>query len=385
MYGSVRVTYLPVLESDVAGILSRCVRWGRRNVGSGDPRARHRGGSRLLGHSRRASGSHGSACHRGAPAEAAPVATEVPVATEAASATVSAESTAEPLPEPTVVSGLPPEPDFFYGIMLPVATSDDLRDLAKVREAFQQIRSFGANVTFQVFPPEITPDEWKAYLDVAAEEGVRVIGKIGPPGWNPDPNDSSPLMNVLDVVGEHPALYGFAYLHEPWEVMNTPQMQALYKEIKATHPDTRLVIYWSGQLSRFNKRDKIFTDGLCDICSVDMKSFQNDPVLEQSQGIQRVTDGVQVIQQIDPDAQIWSLTQVWAPPNNGGVRGFRVPDPSEMKDLFCTLRREYPLKGFQWAAWRMDAPNTGTLADPQLAPQREMIKQIYDECVVNTP
>jgi len=88
-------------------------------------------------------------------------------------------------------------------------------------------------------------------------------------------------------------------------------------------------------------------------------------------------DSASVVLERDSDAELWSSAHVWSPPG-GGARGFRVPSPAEMETLFCTLRQDYPLRGFLWERWTVDKPNEGALADPELTEQRQAVRDIYD-------
>jgi hypothetical protein len=283
-------------------------------------------------------------------------------------------------PPPTIT---PVEASFYYGVFQPVSTVDDIRSSAKVAGEMQQIKALGANVTGQVFDPELSSDDWRK--DVAQQEGFFILAGIGPVARNPDPADLSPLLNILAAVGDHPALYGFIYLHEPWEEFDTSQMRAMYREIKAAHPNVRLAVFWSGEIGKSEQAldpNRQFTDDLCDICIVNLKPFQTNPTQEERQGLGRMQGAASVIEEQDPDAELWSSAMVWSPPG-GGRRGFRVPSPAEMETLFCALRRDYPLRGFVWETWTIDKPNEGTLASPELTEQRQAVRHIHETCVQN--
>jgi hypothetical protein len=270
--------------------------------------------------------------------------------------------------------------EFYYSIIQPIATADEGRSPEIIHQALQDIKALGANAVYQVFPLELTLAEWESYLDAARQEGLSVLAA---PGWiskNPDPTDLSPILEILNVVADHPALYGLTYLHEPWEMFTTQQIQAMYQEIKASYPSVRLAVVWSGEIARFNRGKRQFTDGLCDICIINMKAFQVNATKSEEDGLERMRISAGVIQTKDPDAELWSSVQIWAPPG-GGKRGFRVPEPAEMMSLFCTIKQSYPLRGFMWAAWKIDKQNQGTLASPELTDQRQAVRDTYDMCV----
>ncbi len=324
--------------------------------------------------------------------------TTTPGSSGAATATASGQTAlpatpGEPRPNdestPPAVSSPPPvtAPDFYYGLIQPVATADEIRSPEIVAQAMREIKDLGGNMVLQLFMPELPPEAWKSYLDAAQQEGMLVVGRIGPSDWNPDPADLSPILDVLAVVADHPALYGFVYLHEPWEVFTTAQMQAMYREIKAAHPDLRLGVIWSGEIERSVRRPdprREYTDDLCDLCIVNLKAFQNDPAGGYEDGLRRMQNSAPVIQEVTPDAELWSSVQVWAPPEDQeNRRGFRVPSPEEMEELFCTLKPTYPLHGFLWASWELDLLNVETLADPGLAEQRQAVRDVYETCVAS--
>jgi hypothetical protein len=273
--------------------------------------------------------------------------------------------------------------DFFYGVMQPVSAVTDIRSPAQVGEAMRHIKALGSNITLQLFQQELTAEDWQIYLDVAQQEGMLVIGRLGPPDWNPDPADLSPILDVLALVAEHPALYGFVYLHEPWEVMDTSQMQDIYHEIKGHYPTLRLGVIWSGEIEKSIRRlDPLrqYTADLCDICIINLKAFQNDPQSAEDQGLNRLKVSAEVIQAITPEVELWSSVQVWAP-LDGGRRGFRVPQPDEMATLFCAIKAAYPLRGFMWASWALDMPEAPTLDSSELMAQRQAVGDIYNSCV----
>lgn len=313
------------------------------------------------------------------PATVTPTLDQTSPATDIATDTIPASVT--PPPATAEQPDMSPAGSTFqYGVIQPVATLDEARSPDIIRANLQQIAALNSNTVYQVFPEGMMPEEWRAYLDIAQEEGLSVL--VGP-SWiseNPNPDDLSPVLSMLDAFGDHPALRGFVYLHEPWEMFTTAEIQAMYSIIKAEHPDVPLAVFWSGELQKGNQGDRTFTDGLCDICIVNLKAFQEDPQLSDYQSLERMAVSAPIIAANDPDAELWSSTQVWAPPD-GGRRGFRVPSAAEMEELLCTLTAEYPLQGYLWSAWQMDKATTGTLADSELAIQREAIPTIYESCV----
>ncbi len=160
-------------------------------------------------------------------------------------------------------------------------------------------------------------------------------------------------------------------------------MQGIYQQIKAAHPTVKLGVIWSGEISkaaRKNDPNRTFTDGLCDICLVNLKAFQEDPRASEKDGIARLQQSVQVLQQVDPTAEIWSSAQVWAP-EDGGRRGFRVPEPAEMEALLCTVNADQALTGFLWASWTLPLPGIHAIADSELTPQREAVQSSYQSCI----
>jgi hypothetical protein len=298
-------------------------------------------------------------------------------ATDAAGETATTEPAPADTPMPDLPAGGP-----FYGVMQPVSGAD-VRSPQAIAQAMRDLRALGSTMTLQLFDPEHTPQDWRNYLDVAQQEGMLVIGRLGPVDWNPDPNDLSPILDVLAEVADHPALYGFVYLHEPWEVMTTTQMQGIYQELKAAHPNARLGVIWSGEIEKASRRgnpDRVFTDGLCDICIVNQKAFQNDPQLAERQGLGRLAASAPVVLSEDPDAELWSTVQVWAPPGDGGPRGFRVPSPEEMVALYCSVQQSHDLAGFMWASWTLPMENISPLASDALSAQRDAVVQALQTC-----
>ena len=289
-----------------------------------------------------------------------------------------------PPPTPTVIPA--PAEGFYYGVVQVLANAEQFRSRDEIADRMQQIKALGGSIVLQEFPPELTVEEWKSYLDVAQQEGLRVSAKPGPIAWNPEPNDLSPIYEILDGVAGHPALYAFHYLHEPFELYTTEQIQGMYRAIKERYPEVRLGVGLSGTLGRFRTDPaRQFADDICDLCLVNMKAFQADAGRSNNQGLARLLASAPIIAQADPDAELWSSVQIWEP-RNPMRREFRVPSPEEMQSLFCTLRAQLPeLRGFLWETWDIDVPNQGTLKDEALAPQRQMAETIYKQCVLNTP
>jgi uncharacterized coiled-coil protein SlyX len=265
--------------------------------------------------------------------------------------------------------------DYNYGVLQPVVTADEIRSTETVTIALRLLKEVGTNLTIQPFPMELTPEDWQKYLDIAESEGVSIIGKIAPIDWNPDPEDLTPILDILDVVGDHPALYGFQYLHEPLEVFTIAEIQQMYSTIKAAHPNVRLVAFWSGEI----REDADFAEGLCDICVVNLKPFQEDPGTSLEDGLDRIALAAPVVARQAPNTELWSTAQVWAPAG-GGQRGFRVPAPEEMETLYVDLRDNYPLGGFMWEVWAFEG-EPDTLSSEALADQRGMVRSIYDRTI----
>jgi hypothetical protein len=311
-----------------------------------------------------------------------PMNTTAPPQTVETRTAVPSQETAKATPSPMQIVPTSKMDDFYYGIAQLVDNPNDFRSPEILAEQMQQIKALGVNAILQAFPPELTAADWQMYLDLAQQEELVIIGKIGPVSWNPNPEDLSPILDLLSVVSKHPALYGFFYLHEPWELYANDQIQTMYREIKAIHPYLRLGVGLSGGIGKYNTRNRKFADEICDICFVNLKSFQNDPQKSESQGVVRLDQAAAIIQRVDPDAELWSSTQIWAPPG-GGQRGFRIPSPEEMETLFCKLKQTYPLQGFFWEVWTFDKPTEGALSEPEAAEKREAVREIHERCVLN--
>ncbi len=286
-------------------------------------------------------------------------------------------------PTSPVLTPLTGAANFSLGVAQIGGTVEELRSPDYLREQMQAVRELGITTILQAFPPELTPEDWTLILDIAAEEGLSIAGKPGPVDWNPAPDDLSRITELLAVIGDHPALYSLMYLHEPWELYTTAEIQQMYREIKEQFPDVRLGIALSGGLDRSTQPDRSFADDMCDLCLVNLKPFQADPAMAAFQGADRLVQAFAVIPKEDPDAEIWSSAQVWAPVG-GGRREFQVATPDEMTALFCAIIQQYPVRGFFWEVWTFDKDTVGTLREPDGAEMRQAVRDSYEQCVLDS-
>jgi hypothetical protein len=87
---------------------------------------------------------------------------------------------------------------------------------------------------------------------------------------------------------------------------------------------------------------------------------------------ERVRANRALVDERSPASELWFLGQAHA---NLPDR-FRMPTAEEMKMIFEVASQE-GVNGFLWYAWLHDQYDV-VLNDPQAAPQREMIREIYE-------
>lgn len=259
-------------------------------------------------------------------------------------------------------------PSFRFAVLNPVpldmATAGNIE---QIRTEFGRIKKLRISIVAQIFSGESTEADWRAYLDAAQQENLLVVPGFAesPPVWRGNDFDMGPSQVFLETMKDHPALYGFLLIDEPfhkkhnWDI-TADRLQLLYQEAKAIAPNVLIAVQFSREIQRAEQgRDPrfMFRSGMCDICIISALEFRNygdgnrfyKDVLISNQSISRA-----VIKREAPEAQIWSTVQVFG--SAQGKSSYYQPSVDELRDMVRVLlspelQAAGALDGLLWQAW----------------------------------
>lgn len=256
---------------------------------------------------------------------------------------------AAPTP-PALASATPADPGVpFYGTQyVPVG------ELAKVR-------SLGFNLVLTDFSYEEGPEQWRAYLDAAHGQGLRVIPWLWPEGWRLDRRTGvwtidAQARRFLETVSGHPALLAVYGLHEPyWNECEgcgytTAQQQALYSAIKAIAP---VQVYSEINGFAFWEREgaaSTIAPGVCDYCQTAFYPFMTDGSYRREELIAHIEREVAALRRLAPGSRL-----IWTMPSMSHREDrLRMPSGPEMLDYARLVYARPEISGAWWYMWRWD-------------------------------
>lgn len=328
----------------------------------------------------------------------APV-TRVPTPTPAPTPTVEPS----PLPPPTHTREKPLPPIAFpYAASFAVpAERAIIANSAGLRAELRQLKTLGINIVEQSFTRGSTLYDWRAFLDVAAQEAIYVIPGLldAPPTWNGTRFDLGQNEALLRGIQNHPALYAILILDDPFHpkfggAFTTDRLQLLYQQIKQIAPNARVMIKFNRGILKAEQEKNprvAFQAGLCDICAIgalefrdygDGKKFRRDDLLVNHNYSRAL------IKRQNPQAQLWTSVQVFGAPvrlANDESTTYYLPPPGELQqaiDLILSpdLQAKAKLDGIVWQQWSSDTvarePIQFTLRDLEFAAQRDIVKAL---------
>jgi hypothetical protein len=272
----------------------------------------------------------------------------------------------------------------YYGVVYPYpedAWSES--DRPAIRERLAYLQNLGINTVVQVFPSEMitlgTRQNWLIFLDEAQRVGIQVVARLYPSNEGSGKEfNYQDIDEFLSVVQGHPALLAYLGLHEPLEEFDSEQLRKFYRHIRAVAPGLRVAHYmddmaWFDASPGFPGRH--FTAEICDICMIWYypSMYENDaPIFDVEHLQQRVRANRALVDERSPGSELWFLGQA-----HSNLPGrFRMPTAEEMEIMFEVASRA-GVDGFIWYAWLHDQYDV-VLSDPQVAPQREIIRKIYE-------
>jgi hypothetical protein len=327
--------------------------------------------------------------------------------TTAATTLTDSPYTATPVPSvavPTATATLVPEPIqspspagrsavYPYGVVYAFSENDwSESDRQAIREHLEYLQGLGVNTIVQVFSSRLIgtgrEEDWLILLDEAERVDMDVIARLWPlEDWTGQGFDFQPIGSFLSVVGGHPALLAYLGLHEPLEKFNSDQMRDFYAGVKDLAPDVPVAHYlgnmaWFEESVRFPNRD--FTAGICDICIVwytPVRYLDGEPAFEEDLFREILHKNRKLVDERAPDAQLWALGQTYA--QQAHRNQLRMPTPEEMA-LMYTIAAQERMDGFLWYPWLHGSNYDQVLSDPDMDPQRQAVRHIYDTYVVQS-
>lgn len=272
----------------------------------------------------------------------------------------------------------------------PTLTSDwDPGDIGAMEEALSGVKDLGLDTIIQTFPAGLVgsgnESRWRLFLDAAQTVGIDVVAYLSPNNVYPTPGAPfyyEDLKAFLDVVGDHPALIGYVGLHEPLEPtegISEDELKAFYTEMKNYAPNLKIAHYM-GNIAYWdeNREDWAFSDGVCDICIIYYFPFRyvsGEPVYDRDIVLSVVQSNVPLVQERDPDAELWFFGQAFA--QSAHWQNLRMPTPDEMVALYLDVMHE-PVDGFMWYPWCHTDIYDSSLGDEGMEEQQEAVKDIAD-------
>lgn len=262
-----------------------------------------------------------------------------------------------------------------HGILQPYAHLDGITSQSRLQREFDLIAALGPKLIYQEMVTGMKPVDWVNYLTLAHESGFKVI--VAPARFSKHP-DISEYERHLNAIVNHPALYCFMFLHEPYEVFTTEEIRTRHKDLKRLWHTIRFGILWSGNLTKDWGPDKQFEPGLCRVHMINMKPWQANNRRAFEQGLYRYYASENKIINIDyDDAEIIASAQVAIPDKDGGKREFTIPDGDLINDFFYKwMMIQIKASAFIWSYWDSPKPDAITLASPKMFEQREAINHI---------
>lgn len=277
------------------------------------------------------------------------------------------------------------EPDHYGTIYMyeTIPNAWEPGDIGDMEEALSGAKDLGFDTVIQTFPLGLlgsgNESRWLLFLEAAQTVGIDVVAYLWPnyayTGNPDDPFYYDDLKAFLDVVGEQSALLGYIGLHEPLEPLagiDGDEMRAFYTEMKDHAPGLEIT-HFMGSMAYWDERreDWSFSDGMCDICMIWYYPFRyidGDPVYERDQVLPLVQPNVALVDERDPDAEVWFLGQSFS--HSAHWRNLRMPTADEMVDLYLLVMQE-PVDGFMWYPWyHTDESADEGLGDPGMEDQQ---------------
>ena len=306
------------------------------------------------------------------------------------------DATPSPLPlQVPIEEATSDAPSFTFAVLNAVPEDRaNVGGVDEIRTAFRKLKELGISVVGQAFAAESTRDDWQAYLDVAAQENIKVAGwfRDTPPVWTGSSFDLGVNRVFLEAMKDHPALYAFLLIDEPfhkkhgWEI-TVERLQLLYQQAKQIAPRVLMAVQFSREVEKAEARQDprfAFKRGMCDVCIISTLEFRNygegnlfyRDVLLATHSVSRA-----VIRREDPEAKIWTTVQVFG--SSTGDSSYYMPRADELQqmvDLLLSpeLRAAGALDGMLWQQWASfyAAKNSEqyTLSDPEFEELRNIVR-----------
>jgi hypothetical protein len=263
------------------------------------------------------------------------------------------------------------------------------------RATFGRLKELGVSVVFQPFLPEFTQADWKAYLDVALQEDMKVVGWVPhrESKWADDGFEWGMNKAFLESVKDHPALYAFFMIDEPFHrkhewTITAGRLQLMYQEAKEIAPNVPVVVQFSREIQRAEQGEYgpqyAFEGKMCDICVISALEFRNygqGNVFHRDVMISNHTASRAVMKRENPNAQIWTTVQVFGAA--GGGSSYYMPSADELQEMVDVLLSPElqvtgELDGIIWQQWaspfEAQAAKQYTLGDPEFEALRSVVK-----------
>ncbi len=307
--------------------------------------------------------------------------------------------TAAPSPWLTLVGDkepTPSAPSFGFAAWFPVPFHKvGAENVDEIRATFGKLRELGISIVFQPFLPGFTKADWKAYLDVALQQDMKVVGWVPyrTQEWGDDGFEWGMNKVFLESVKDHPALYAFFMIDEPFSArhgwtITAERLQLMYQQAKEIAPNVPVVVQFSREIMNAElgeyRPQYAFKSGMCDICVIGTREFRNygqgnvfySDMLLSNHAISRV-----VIKREDPNAEIWTMVQVFGSPN--AKSSYYMPSVDELQQMIYLvlspeLQAAGELDGIIWQQWaspfEAQDPKQYTLGDPEFEALRSVVK-----------
>ena len=289
--------------------------------------------------------------------------------------------------------------DFDYVMGNPIhADKIQQENIDKIKDEFQVIKELGTDLAIQVFLSDSTEEDWDMYFDAAYDEGIKIIPwfRGDTITWNGSGFDLGVNQEFLEHMKDHPALYAFFLIDEPFEKINTVQLQMLYQQAKQIAPNVLMLVQFSREIMKAEEAgnpDYRFESGMCDICQISALEFRNygdgkkfyKDVLLKNHNISR-----RVIQREDPDVKIWSSVQVFG--SEGST--YYMPTPAELKEMIHILlspelEEVGELNGMVFQRWKTPTsdqePFGYSLSDEEFEDLRDIVTDTWEKITEGKP
>ncbi|MBI2066106.1 hypothetical protein HYT60_01180 [Candidatus Woesebacteria bacterium] len=271
------------------------------------------------------------------------------------------------------------------------------KNRGEIEKALDEIKKeIGFTLVTQNFLSDSTENDWKAFLDAAQAKGIKVLATFlpaSPPKWTGNGFDLGVNETFLLKMQNHPALFGFFLIDEPfhkkheWQI-TTKRMQQLYRQAKDIAPNVPMFVGFSREISKGETDPKFsdfrFAKGMCDYCGMSALEFRNygdgnkfyKDMLLDNQTVSRM-----VVAREDPNAKIYSTVQVFG--SVSGKSSYYMPSEEELQEMVDTLlssqlQTEKELDMLVWQSWRsFDVADSGqlNLSKPQFEGHRNIARE----------